>query len=318
MSAAFLLAALALAGAVKLWMILALSFVVGLSQSMGAPAYQALVPSLVPRDELPNAIALNSIQFNLARVVGPVLAGIAFYRLGAAACFGLNGLSFLAVIAALLALSGGGGAASATREPVLSSLRAGLSAVRRGRGLTGLVALAFVGSFGSIPLVTFLPVFARDVFGQDAAGYSRLLAAFGVGAVAGGIGVASLGSVKGKGRIALGAFCVFGSATVAFSLSRVPLLSYALLFVAGVALMAVFSLFMTLVQSYVTDDLRGRVVSVYALAFRGGMPLGSLAAGSLSTVVGAPRVLLLSGLLLVVTGVWALLRRHPDGVASLE
>lgn len=318
MSAAFLLAGLVATGTVRLWMILSVSFVVGLAQSLGMPAYQALVPTLVSKEDLPNAIALNSIQFNLARVVGPVLAGLAFYRLGAAACFGLNGLSFLGVIAALLLLSGGGAVASGAGEPVLVSLRAGLSAVRDGRGLTGLVALAFVGSFASIPLVTFLPVFARDVFGQDAGGYSRLLAAFGAGAVAGGIGVASLGTVRGRGRIALGAFCSFGGATAAFSLSRAPLLSYALLVVAGASLMAVFSLFMTLVQSNVADDLRGRVTSVYALAFRGGMPLGSLAAGSLSTVVGAPRVLLGSGLLLGVTGAAALLLDRGRGVAALD
>lgn len=318
MSAAFLLAGLVATETVRLWMILSLSFVVGLAQSLGMPAYQALVPTLVRKEELPNAIALNSIQFNLARVVGPVLAGLAFYRLGAAACFSLNGLSFLAVIAALLLLTGGGGAASGGGEPVLSSLRAGLLAVRRGRGLAGLVALAFVGSFASIPLVTFLPVFARDVFGQDAGGYSRLLAAFGAGAVAGGIGVAGLGATRRRGRIALGAYCAFGCATSAFALSRVPLLSYLLLVVAGASLMTVFSLFMTLVQSNVTDDLRGRVTSVYALAFRGGMPLGSLAAGSLSTVVGAPRVLLGSGLLLAVTGAAALLLRRERGVATLD
>ena len=107
LSSAFLLAGLIWGNAIHVWIILTLSFVVGLAQSFGGPAYQALVPTLVDKKDLGNAVALNSIQFNLARVVGPVLAGIAFYKLGAAACFGLNGLSFLAVIAALLALKRG-------------------------------------------------------------------------------------------------------------------------------------------------------------------------------------------------------------------
>ena len=112
MSSATLLVVLVLTGAVQVWMILVLSFVVGFAQSFGGPAYQALVPTLVDRGDLPNAVALNSIQFNLARVIGPVLAGVAFYRLGAAGCFGLNALSFLAPIAALYALRRGGPAAA--------------------------------------------------------------------------------------------------------------------------------------------------------------------------------------------------------------
>lgn len=318
MCAAFALAALVATGFVRLWTILALSFVVGLCQSIGAPAYQALVPTLVDRELVPNAVALNSIQFNLARVIGPVLAGFAFATVGAAGCFALNGLSFLAVIAAILALRTGGGRPAATHEPVGASLKAGLDAVAEAPGLSALVGLAFVGSFCSIPLVTFLPVFARDVFGQDAKGYSVLLAAFGVGAVAGGVGIASLGDFRRKGLVALWALVAFGTATAAFSLSRIAALSYVLLFAAGASLMAVFSLFMTLVQTHVPDELRGRVVSVYALAFRGGMPLGSLVAGSLSTVVPAPRVLLASGLLLAGAGAAVLLRRSADGVASLE
>ncbi len=318
MSAAFLLAGLVLLHAARLWIILTLSFVVGLAQSVGAPSYQALVPTLVEKEKVANAVALNSIQFNLARVIGPVLAGLVFYRFGAAACFGLNGLSFVAVIVALLMLKGGGATPGARPEPVMESLKTGLRAVRDGGALSGLVVLAFVGSFFSIPLVTFLPLFAQRVFRQDAQGYSVLLASFGIGAVAGAIGVASLGNVKRKGRAALLCLVAFGAATAAFSLSRLPLLSYALLFLAGAALMGVFSLFMTLVQTHVTDDLRGRVVSVYALAFRGGMPLGSLAAGSAASALPAPTVLLASGLALVAAGGAVLLRRHPRGVAQLD
>lgn len=318
LSSAFFLAGLILAGAVHVWIILTLSFVVGLAQSFGGPAYQALVPSLVDRKDLDNAVALNSIQFNLARVIGPVLAGLAFYKLGAAACFGLNGLSFLAVIAALLALKRGALEKGIRKpEPFLESLKAGLRAVRDARPLRGLIGLAFVGSFCAMPLVTFLPVFARDVFHRDAKGYSVLLAAFGIGAVCGAIGIAYFGHVPRKGIVAVAMQASFGTLMVAFAVARNPVVSYAILFAAGASLMIVFAMFMTLVQSNVEDRLRGRIVSVYSLAFRGAMPLGNLVAGSLASFLTAPRVLILNGLILVIVSSTVLLRHAQSGVTSL-
>jgi MFS family permease len=318
LSSAFLLAGLILGGAIQVWIILTLSFVVGLAQSFGGPAYQALVPTLVDKKDLGNAVALNSIQFNLARVVGPVLAGIAFYKLGAAACFGLNGLSFLAVIAALLALKRGALDKGVGKpEPMLESLKAGLRAVRDDKALRGLIGLSFVGSFCAMPLVTFLPVFAQKVFHRDAKGYSALLAAFGIGAVLGAIAVAGVGHVRRKGILAVAMQMTFGGLMLAFALSRAIVLSYAILFFAGAALMVVFAMFMTLVQSNVEDRLRGRVVSVYSLAFRGAMPLGNLVAGFLAALLTAPRVLMLDGLVLLSVGSVVLLRHSRDGVTSL-
>jgi MFS family permease len=316
LSTAFLLAGLIFTNHIQVWMILVLAVVVGFAQSFGGPAYQALVPTLVDREDLPNAVALNSIQFNLARVIGPVLAGIAFYKLGAAACFGLNGLSFFAVIVALLLLKRGAptGAASGS---VLQNLKAGLVAVRDARGLRGLIGLSFVGSFCAFPLVTFLPVFAKDVFGQDAKGYSALLAAFGIGAVCGALGTAGFGHVKRRGALAVTMQMTFGALAVGFALSRVPWVSYALLFGAGAAIVIVFAMFMTLVQQNADDAMRGRVVSVYSLAFRGAMPLGNLTAGFLATLMPAPWVLVGNGTLLVLVGLTVLLRNNPEGVASL-
>lgn len=302
MGSATLLVVLVLTGAVQVWMILVLSFVVGCAQSFGGPAYQALVPTLVDRGDLPNAVALNSIQFNLARVIGPVLAGVAFYRLGAAGCFGLNAFSFLAPIAALLLLRRGGFAAAPAAEGVFASLKRGLTAVRDARALRGLIVLSFVGSFCAMPLVTFLPVFARSVFHRDARGYSVLLAAFGIGAIAGAFSVAAFGNVRRKGALAVAMQMFFGALMAGFALSRTPVLSYALLGLAGAALMVVFALFMTLVQSNVEDHLRGRVVSVYSLAFRGAMPLGNLVAGSLASVFTAPRVLIGNGIVMMLVG----------------
>ena len=318
LSSAFLLAGLIWGNAIHVWIILTLSFVVGFAQSFGGPAYQALVPTLVDQKDLGNAVALNSIQFNLARVIGPVLAGIAFYKLGAAACFGLNGLSFLAVIAALLALKRGALEKSAAKpERVMESLKAGLRAAWDSRSLRGLIVLSFVGSFCAMPLVTFLPVFAREVFHKDAKGYSGLLAAFGIGAVLGAIAVAWFGHVRRKGIVAVAMQVTFGALMVAFALSRDLVLSYAVLFLAGASLMIVFAMFMTLVQSNVEDRLRGRIVSVYSLAFRGAMPLGNLVAGFLATSLTAPRVLVLDGLVLVTVGTIVLLRHGESGVTSL-
>jgi MFS family permease len=316
LSTAFLLAGLILTNRVEVWMILVLAVVVGFAQSFGGPAYQALVPTLVDKEDLPNAVALNSIQFNLARVIGPVLAGIAFYKLGAAACFGLNGVSFFAVIVALLLLKRGAptGAASGS---VFDNLKAGLAAVHEARSLRGLIGLAFVGSFCAFPLVTFLPVFARDVFGQDAKGYSVLLAAFGIGAVCGAIGTAGFGHVKRRGALAVTMQMTFGALMVGFGLSRHPWLSYVLLFLAGAALMIVFAMFMTLVQQNVDDALRGRVVSVYSLAFRGAMPLGNLTAAFLARLMPAPWILVGNGTLLLLVGLTVLLRNNRQGVASL-
>jgi predicted MFS family arabinose efflux permease len=317
MSSAILLAALILTGHIHVWIILTLSFVVGFAQSFGGPAYQALIPTLVDKEDLPNAVAMNSIQFNLARVIGPVLAGVAFYKLGAAACFGLNAVSFLAPIAALSLLARGGMVSAPSTETVLQSLRTGLRAVADDKGLRGLVALGFIGSFCAMPLVTFLPVFAKSVFHQDAKGYSVLLAAFGLGAIGGAVGTAWIGNVRRKGIVAVAMHMAFGALMAGFALSRNRILSYALLALAGASLMVVFAMFMTLVQANVEDRLRGRVVSVYSLAFRGAMPLGNLLAGLVAAMVTAPRVLIANGLVMVGVGAFVLLRPVGAGIRKL-
>lgn len=320
MASALLLAALLWKDLLTVWVILACAFVVGVAQSFGGPAYQALVPTLVDREDLPNAVALNSIQFNLARVIGPVLAGVAFYAFGAAACFALNGLSFLPVMGALLALRRGAPLpSSGAVEPVLASLKAGLASVRANRNLLGLVALSFCGSFLAMPLVTMLPVFAKDVFGQDAKGYSALLAWFGAGAVVGAIGVAGvIGKVERKGRLAVTMQMTFGALLLLFALSRVLAISYLLLFLCGGCLMIVFASFMTLVQTNVEESMRGRVVSVYTLAFRGAMPLGNLSAGALSSWAPAPWMVLAgNGAAMVAIGIAVFARRRRSAVLGL-
>ncbi|MGZ6970997.1 MAG: MFS transporter [Thermoanaerobaculia bacterium] len=316
LSSAFLLAGLIYTNRIEVWIILVLALVVGVAQSFGGPAYQALVPTLVDKEDVPNAVALNSIQFNLARVIGPVLAGAAFATLGAAACFGLNGLSFFAVIVALLFLRRGAPTGTASGS-VLENLKAGLKAAYRDRALRGLIGLSFVGSLCAFPLLTFLPVFAKNVFRGDVKVLATFLATFGLGAVVGALGAAGFGHVKRRGAVAVAMQMTLGTLMIGFGLSRVKWLSFALLFLAGAALMIVFAMFMTLVQTNVDDAMRGRVVSVYSLAFRGAMPLGSVVAGFLVALVPVPWVLVGNGMLLLLVGTTVFLRNHPEGVPKL-
>ncbi len=313
MTAAFILAALVFFGHVRIWHILTLSFITGFAQAFGGPAYQSLVPSLVHKKHLPNAIALNSIQFNLARVFGPLLAGIALF-FGTAACFGLNGLSFLVVIVALMSLHIKH-IRSADRKPMLQEMKGGLAYARSEPSIIALTVLAFLTTFLGLPLLTFLPVFAREIFHGEVSVYTYMMAFSGAGAVLGALVVAWLGRFKHMGLTLLIVQALFGALIVAFATSRVWWWSCALLFLAGAALIVVFSMTASLVQLIVPDHLRGRVVSIYMVAFRGGMPLGSLAGGYAASLTSAPQVLTVNGALVSVVALYFLVRGH--GVREL-
>ena len=305
MSCAFLLTLLFAFKLVKVWQILSLSFVVGCAQSFGGPAYLALVPTLVEKEDLPNAIALNSIQFNLARVIGPMLGGLALTGLGAAWCFGLNGLSFVAVIISLLLLSVKF-VPKNTGESVLTGVQQGIRFIRTQGAMVGLIALAFAMTALAIPVLTFLPVFAKNVFHRGPTAFTILLSCSGAGSVAGALIVAAFGNVKRKGLFALVTLLLLGCGMAGFAQSKVMLASCALLFISGAAMMGVFSMISSLVQLITPNEMRGRVMSVYNVAFRGGMPLGSIVTGCLVPIYSAPRVLAVNGLLLVVVGCYYL------------
>ena len=293
MASALVLTALVFFDAVEVRHVLALSFISGLAQAFGGPAFQSLVPSLVPRRHLPNAVALNSIQFNLAQMVGPAIGGMVMVGLGMTACFGLNGLSFLVVIA-VLGVMRVPRPAPAARERILTELGSGLRYVRRDRALLGLMALAFATTSLALPLRAFLPVFAAG----DVLRLSRMMTTFGAGAVAGALVVAWLGRFDRMGRALLKAQIVFGGIVAAFALLPVGGGRYLLLFLGGMAFLTIASLTNSLVQLAVPDALRGRVISIYLVAFRGGMPLGSLVAGALIARFSAPAVIAVNGCLL--------------------
>jgi MFS family permease len=310
MAVAFLLAGLVFSGAIRVWHILTLSFVAGCAQAFGGPAYQALVPTLVGKEHLPNAIALNSIQFNLARVVGPIVAGAALASFGMVACFGLNGISFLFVIAAILALRNVH-VPAATNTALMDQLKGGLRYVRDSPNLVTLTALGFVAAFLGLPILTFLPIVTRDVFQQDVGFYTRLVTIAGSGAVCGALVVAWYGKHEHMGRLLLVLLALFGASMTAFAISRDVWLTSAILFVGGALLVMCFSLTTSLVQLIAPAELRGRVVSIYLVAFRGGSPLGGLASGWLVTQLGsAPVVLAANGIALALVATYFLARGH--------
>ena len=308
MTVAFILAALVITGVIQVWMVIALSFISGCGQAFGGPAYQSLIPTLVGKEHLPNAVALNSIQFNLARVIGPIVAGVTLASLGMVACFGLNGISFLFVIAAILALRDIHVPPAATVS-IVDQMKDGLRFVRHSHNLKAVMVLGFIGAFLGLPLLTFLPVITRDVFQQDVGFYSRLMTFSGAGAVTGALVVAYIGKNRHIGKLMLIFLGLFGAAMAAFSLSTSPTLSASILFLAGALLVMCFSLTTSLAQLLAPSELRGRVVSIYMLAFRGGSPLGGLFSGWLVTQVGsAPKVLLLNGVTLAVVALFFLIR----------
>lgn len=307
MACAFVLALLVYSGAITVWHILALSFVAGTAQAFGGPAYQSLIPALVPKGDLPNAVALNSIQFNLGRIIGPMIAGTTLAVLGkwlgqatgSALCFAINGLSFLAVIAGLRMLRGGE-TTPGPRTQLWHELRGGLRYTWAHPSLLMLTTLASLGTFLGVPLMTFLPVMARDVFGRGVDLYSEMLVVSGAGAVTGALAVAWLGKNLQIGRTMLWSQIAFGSVVIGFALSTTLWISLVLLFVASGLLMVGFSLLSSLVQLIAPDEMRGRVMSIYMVAFRGGMPLGSLASGYAVSVSSAPLVLAANGALLML------------------
>ncbi|HTD44234.1 MAG TPA: MFS transporter [Bryobacteraceae bacterium] len=305
MTTAAILTLLVAFGVVRVWHILCLSFIVGVAQSFGGPAYSALLPSLVSREDIPNAIAMNSIQFNLARVIGPTLGGLALTGLGAQWCFGLNALSFIAVIISLYLINVRFIPAKST-EPILNSMRKGIGFIREKPGMDALIILAFGMTLLGIPLLTFLPVFARDVLHGGPTTFTRLLSFSGAGSVCGALVVAGVGKIRGQGRAVLMVLILWGALILGFSVSKFLPLSYALIFLSGSALMISLSMVSSLVQAVASDEMRGRVMSVYNVAFRGGMPVGSLVLGWLIPAFTAPVTMAWTGCLLAVLGMYFL------------
>jgi predicted MFS family arabinose efflux permease len=314
MASAATLTVLVTMGLTHVWPILCLSFVSGTAQAFGGPAYLSLIPTLVDRDDMPNAIALNSIQFNLAVTIGPALGGLTLASLGEKWCFGLNALSFLAPIISLSIITTRF-IPDPSKDSMYKSLMQGVRFVWHHGSMVALIVLAFAIAFLAMPMGTYIPVFVKDIFNRGPQTYGTLLSLVGVGSIVGSLGVAGLGNLSRKGRFALSMLIVLGVGIAGFSLSRFLFLSYAMLLIVGASRMAVFATVTSLVQLIVTNEMRGRVMSVYNFAFRGGMPIGNLVTGWLVPLYTAPIVLGISGFLLVFVALYFLVAQRK--VASL-
>jgi predicted MFS family arabinose efflux permease len=305
---ALVLAVLIWTHSVKIWHVFLLSFLTGSAQSFSGPAYISLLPLLVKREDVPNAVAMNSMQFNLARVIGPAIGGVVFATMGAAWCFFINGLSFGAVIVALVLIRMPPIQDQSARRSVLADMREGFVFVRQRRTLLLLTFLSFAGTFLGMPLFTMLPVVAKRIFDLGPRGLSLLQADYGVGSVVGALFVASSSYAAKKGKLALVLQLAFACTLVAFGLSRNLGASLVIAFFAGTCIVGVISLYSSLVQLTTSDAMRGRVMSIFMLAFRGGMPLGSLLAGYVAQRWSITTALSVNGTVLAAVALVFILR----------
>jgi MFS family permease len=293
---AFSMAALALSGTADVPSIVALSLVLGVANVFDMTTRQAFYTEMIDRPEdLANAIALNSSMVNGSRLVGPALAGLLLAQTSAGVCFLVNGFSYLAVLAALLAMRLEPRPFLHHRVRVLAGLREGLAYALGFAPMRAILLLLALVSLMGMSYSVLLPAFAREVLQGGPSTFGLLSAASGVGALAGALLLAARQSVLGLGRWIALTPALFGAALVGFSLSRTLWLSLPLPGVAGFAVMVQMAASNTVLQTIVDEDKRGRVMSLYTMAFLGTAPLGSLLAGWLAEVIGAPNMVLLGG-----------------------
>lgn len=285
---ALLLAVLVFTGWIELWHLVVLAFGLGTVNAIDVPARQTLLGDMVPRDDLMNAVALNSSVFNGARVVGPAIAGLLLAALGAAVCFLLNSFSFFATVASLLLIRLPPARPRGELESPWGALKGGLRYVwREPRVRVIMAVVATNGAFG-LGYVALMPVFAEAVLGVGARGYGLLMAAIGAGAFVGAIAIAGLGDFHRKGALLTLGNLAFPLALFAFSQTRSFPLALLCLPLAGASLMLQGTMANTILQTSVPDELRGRVMSLYTLMFMGMSPFGNLQSGAVADTLGAP------------------------------
>ncbi|MGH2348887.1 MAG: MFS transporter [bacterium] len=297
---AVVLAALTFAGLIEVWHIYVLALVNGTVMAFDAPVRQSMIPSLVAREDLTNAIALNATAFNASRVIGPPVAGLLYAAAGPAWCFALNAVSYLAILYVIAIIRPAGGEeAGRVRTDLWSDLREGLDYVRAHAVVrTLLLMVALVGTF-AFSYVVLMPVFASSVLGAGPAGNGFLLGGAGIGATLGGLTVASL-RPRRPGRFIVWVGFASVVALVGFALSRDLALSIALSAAIGASVMMFLTLCNSTIQSRLPDALRGRVMSIYTLALIGSGPLNSLIAGVLGSALGAALAIAFSGLVMAL------------------
>jgi MFS family permease len=301
----FALAGLTLTGHITVNAIIMLNAVQGVVNAFDMPVRQAfLVNMITDKEDLANAIALNSSIFNAARLIGPSIAGIIIAASSEGACFLIDGISYFAVLIALLMMRDIGRPAKTPTVSVLSEFREGLRYVYSFRPIRSLMTLVAIVSLLGVPYSVLMPVFANDILGGGPHTLGFLMTSIGFGALMAALWLAARKSVVGLGRVILYATGLFGFGLAGFSFSRVLWLSVPCLMVAGFGMMVQFASSNTVIQTIVDDEKRGRVMSFYTMCFLGTAPFGSLLAGSLSARIGAPHTVLASGLCCAVAAMW--------------
>ena len=283
---------------VEYWHILFLAFLLGFGNALDMPARQVFVVELVDDDksDVLNAISINSALFNIARIVGPAIGGVVVAAFGEAPAFAINGLSYLAVIFALLLMNMSPRAIVTSRAKPIEKMKAGFHYIFSTKAILGLVVMVAAFSVVGFGTLTLVPVFAKDILNIGATGFGHLLSWQGVGALIGALILIVFGDHFHKGKLLLFSRLLLGPAIIGLALSRIPWLSMALMALLGYSLITQLVLTNTLIQTIVPDELRGRVLSAYTWALGGFFPLGSLGMGFLGDQIGAPTAALLSGI----------------------
>lgn len=310
---AAVLALLTMTGVVAFWHVLVLAVLAGSATALAMPTFQAIVSTLVPDRAIGNAVALNSAQFNLSRILGPVVAGAAIAAGGQALAFWTNAaaLAIVAVVLWRLPLAAASATATRAEASMWSNLLDGLRYARADRTVLVLLVLAAVPGLFMLNYLPLLPVYARDILDIGAGGLGLLTAAIGVGALAGALGVAVLRPGGGSGRLVVVGLAVASVALITFALSSALVVSLAALAVLGAAQVAYYATTNTLLQVIVPPRLRGRIMSLYILTSWGAIPLGNLLAGFLAERFGAPAALAGGGLITLGVAVVVGLTYHP-------
>jgi len=301
MSQAFLLALLTLTGHIAVWHLVVLSVFLGFVNALDIPVRQSFVIDLVEnKDDLGNAIALNSVMFNGARLVGPSIAGFLISIVGEGICFFLNGVSFLAIVIALLAMNMTERKRKSESVPFFQGLKDGFQYTFGFPPTRYIILLLGLISLMGMPYLVLMPIFARDVLHGGPHTLGFLMGASGIGAVIGAIHLASRKTVLGLNRLIVISSSAFGIGLIVFSLSRYIQLSLCMMSLTGFGMIVHMAASQTILQTIVDEDKRGRIMSFHAMAFTGMAPFGSLLGGSLASKIGAPNTLTISGLVCVI------------------
>lgn len=302
---AFIMAALVLTSTVTVWAIVVVSVFLGLINSFDMPARQAFVLDVVERrEDLGNAIALNSSLFNGARLIGPSIGGVIIAAVGEGICFTINGATFLALIFCLLAMRLKPPKIEIKESRIWNELKEGFSYAFGSAPIRYLILLTAVVSLVGVPYTVLMPIFAADILHGDANTLGFLMAASGVGALVGTLYLAAKKSVWGLGRIVGIAAGIFGAGLILFSLSRFLALSLVWMALTGFGMIVQIAASNTILQTIADDDKRGRIMSIFTMSFIGIAPFGSLLAGGAATGIGSPNTLMIGGAICIVAAIF--------------